>query len=168
MCKFFFSLPASRRCFLRSLFQAIQDILGKLKAHPKEEIIKMLDASRVGCDSGGTGRPPLSRALKIERDCLLRLGTSLGRCAEKMVRLALLDAQRMASTRPSMSRHEYIHQWAYFIGALTPAIDHTKMETRVSSGASRAFLPYVQNCVCRTNHTPKNLNPYCNSKRLYT
>lgn len=167
VCKMFFFLPVSHRCFLRSSCQAIHDRLGKLKTHPEEDVIKMLDASRVTNDWGGGGRPPLSRALKLERDCLLRLGTSLGRCAEKLVRLALLDAQRMATTRPpSASRPDCIQQWAYFIGALTPALDHTEMETKVRSGASRAFFVRCRE-LSRTVHNPKNHNAYCDSKSIH-
>ncbi|KAL3807471.1 hypothetical protein ACHAXA_006300 [Cyclostephanos tholiformis] len=93
---------------------------------------------------GREERGRLSRALKLERDCLVRLGISLGRCAEKLVRLALLDAQRMAATRPPpASRTEYIHQWAYFIGALTPALDHTEMETKVCRIAYNRSCPRI-------------------------
>lgn len=126
-----FFLQTNQNLFVSpSSFQAIQDRLGRLKSHPEEDIATMLDASHVVNDWRG-GRPPLSRALKLERDCLVRLGISLGQCAEKLVCLALLDALRMAARSPYASNPEYTHQWAYFIGALTPALDHTEMETKV-------------------------------------
>ena len=103
-----------------------------------------MDASHVVNDWEG-GRPPLSRALRLERDCLVRLGTSLGRCAEKLVCLALLDAQRMAARSPHSSGPEYVNQWAYFVGALTPALDHTGMEAKVRGGGLPRGAKY-KNC----------------------
>ncbi|KAL3775657.1 hypothetical protein ACHAW5_008127 [Stephanodiscus triporus] len=116
-------------CRCSDASRAIQDRLVRLKSHPEEDITKMLDASHVMND-WRVERPPLSRALMLERDYLVRLGISLGRCAEKLVCLALLDALRMAARSPYASKPEYTHQWAYFIGALTPALDHTEMETK--------------------------------------
>jgi hypothetical protein len=130
-----FFLTDQYPCISSLSFQAIQDRLGRLKSHPEEDIAKMMDASHVVNDREG-GRPPLSRALRLERDCLVRLGTSLGRCAEKLVCLALLDAQRMAARSPHSSGPEYANQWAYFVGALTPALDHTGMEAKVRGGGA--------------------------------
>jgi hypothetical protein len=77
---------------------------------------------------------PLSDALDLERDYLVKLGSTLGQCAEKMVCLALQDARRMASRSslsPGISKSETLNQWSYFITAITPALDHTEMETKV-------------------------------------
>lgn len=140
-----FFLTDQYPCISSLPFQAIQDRLGRLKSHPEEDIAKMMDASHVANDREG-GRPPLSRALRLERDCLVRLGTSLGRCAEKLVCLALLDAQRMAARSPHSSGPEYANQWAYFVGALTPALDHTGMEAKVRGGGARRVLAKYKNC----------------------
>ena len=76
-----------------------------------------------------TQNGPLSHALKLEREYLFQLGSILGQCAEKLICLALQDARRMsARTTPTA---ETAHQWAYFIGALTPALDHTEIESKV-------------------------------------
>ncbi len=37
----------------------------------------------------------------------------------------------MAARSPLSSGPEYVNQWAYFVGALTPALDHTGMEAKV-------------------------------------
>ena len=75
----------------------------------------------------------VSHALSIERECLSQLGAALGQCAEKLIALALQDARRVGSTNSSsLSTPEYAQQWAYFIGALTPALDHTEMDTKGS------------------------------------
>jgi hypothetical protein len=140
-------------------FQAIEDRLGRLKSHPEEDITMMMDASHVVNDWEG-GRPPLPRALKLERDYLFRLGTSLGRCAEKLVCLALLDAQRMAARSRFASGPDYIGQWAYFIGALTPALDHTEMETKVRGSAPLA---------CRVhNHSTQTSNIRVAFRNIYS
>ncbi|KAL7539868.1 hypothetical protein ACHAXR_012321 [Thalassiosira sp. AJA248-18] len=107
--------------------RAIQDRLNALTC-PEEDITKLFDASNV-MDESWRGQP-LSHALKLEREYLFQLGSSLGRCAEKLVCLALQDARRMATRPPSISQPESSHQWAYFIGAMSPALDHTEMETK--------------------------------------
>lgn len=89
----------------------------------------MLDASNVMNEARRD--QPLSRALKLEPEYLFQLGSVLGQCAEKMVCLALQDARRVAA-RSYTLKPENPHEWAYFIGAMTPALDHTEMETKAS------------------------------------
>ena len=89
----------------------------------------MLDASNV--NSGLQRNQPLSNALALEREYLFQLGTSLGRCAEKLVCLALQDARRMSARSPTRPMRESARDWAYFIGALTPALVHTEIDTKV-------------------------------------
>ena len=98
---------------------------------------KMLDSSNVMDELSQRDQLPLSHALNLEREYLFQLGSTLGQCAEKLVCLALQDARRMAtrsSLSSSVSTSESFHEWAYFIRAMTPALDHTEMETKVSNG----------------------------------
>ena len=83
----------------------------------------------------------VSYALAIERKCLSQLGTSLGQCAEKLVCLALQDVRRMATrTVPSSN----VQQWAYFIGALKPALDRTEMEKNGTEASMAISLSLSQ------------------------
>lgn len=108
--------------------RAIQDRLNALKSHPEEDITKMLDASNVRSETWSD--QPLSQTLNLEREYLFQLGSTLGQCAEKLVCLALQDARRMAASSSSISKPENLQEWAYFIGALTPALDHTEMDKK--------------------------------------
>ncbi|KAL9186739.1 hypothetical protein ACHAXT_010459 [Thalassiosira profunda] len=117
-------------CRCSDAARAIQDRLNTL-SQPETDVTKMFGASQAMADSRSV--QPLSNALNLERECLIQLGSSLGRCAEKMVCLALHEARRMAAATPS---DQSSHEWAYFIGALTPALDHTQMET---NGVGCAF-----------------------------
>lgn len=67
---------------------------------------------------------------KRELEYLIQLGEILGRCAEKLVCLALQEARRMASRPSAADTPENTYQWAYFVGALTPTLDHTEIETQ--------------------------------------
>ena len=91
----------------------------------------MFGASNVMNVSGAN--PPLSKALDVERDYLFQLGSNLGRCAEKLVCLALQEARRMLTGASSISQGDALNQWAYFIAAMTPALDHTEIDTKVST-----------------------------------
>lgn len=119
-------LALANQYSLQNLSQAIEDRLNKLRARPEEDITQMMDASSV-VNNSRTDQP-LSHALKLERDYLVELGSLLGRCAEKLVCLALQDARRMSKV--SSPVHEAARQWAYFVGALTPALDHTEIESK--------------------------------------
>ena len=90
----------------------------------------MFDASNVTRELQGD--QPLSNALALEREYLLQLGTNLGHCAEKLVCLALQDARRMLARSSTKPMRETALEWAYFIGALTPALVHTEIDTKVS------------------------------------
>ena len=115
-------------CRCSDASRAIQDRLGRFKSHPEEDIVTKLDASHVRNDTS-VGISSLSQALELERDYLIQLGTSMGKCTEKMICLALLDAQRMATRSSHTSMHD-IRQWEYFSEALTPALDHTEIEMK--------------------------------------
>mmetsp|Transcript_10291 Transcript_10291/g.25186 ORF Transcript_10291/g.25186 Transcript_10291/m.25186 type:complete len:136 (-) Transcript_10291:301-708(-) len=88
----------------------------------------MLDASNVTIETPRDHQ--LSHGIKLEREYLSQLGYRLGQCAEKLVCLALQDARRMAARSPTRPMHETSCEWAYFIGALTPALAHTEMVTK--------------------------------------
>merc|ERR1712161_115581 len=94
-----------------------------LKSHAEEDITKMMDASAFG------SMPPLSHALQLERTYLLDLGERLGRCAEKLVSLALQDSRRVAKQVLLGSSLERI-DLAYFISTLRPALEHTEIEAK--------------------------------------
>jgi hypothetical protein len=117
-------------CRCSDASRAIQDRLGRFKSHPEENIVTMLDASHVRNDTGLGWRPSLSQTIEVERDYLIRLGTSMGQCTEKLITLALLDAQRMVTRSSHSPMPEYIRQWEYFSEALTPALDHTEIELK--------------------------------------
>ena len=91
----------------------------------------MLDASHFR-DESVLDRLPLSHAMQLERENLLQLGSSLGRCAEKLIGLALQDVRRMLSVSTGVNGHEMAQEWAYFYGAMAPALDHTQVESKVS------------------------------------
>ena len=98
----------------------------------------MFDASNV-VEKSMVGQP-LSHALKLERELLVQLGSKLGQCAEKLVCLALQDARRMSVASSSISKTDFINEWDYFIGSITPALDHTQIETKVSQTDDNAYL----------------------------
>jgi hypothetical protein len=54
----------------------------------------------------------------------------MGQCTEKLICLALLDAQRMVTRSSHSPMPEYIRQWEYFSEALTPALDYTEIELK--------------------------------------
>jgi hypothetical protein len=112
-------------CRCSDASRAIQDRLNII-SRPEADMTKMLDASHIINESPRDQQ--LSQALILEREYLLQLGSSLGECAEKLVCLSLQEARRMSS-KPENSR-----EWAYFIRAMTPALDHTEIETKVSCG----------------------------------
>ena len=118
------------------LIQAIEDRLNSMKSHPEDDISKMLDASHVMDKSHGLNSL-VSHSMQIEREYLIQLGSSLGSCAEKIVCLALQDARRMISILTSapeeMAQHEMSKELAYFCAAMMPALEHTQIETKVSS-----------------------------------
>jgi len=119
-------------CRCSDASRAIQDRLNVL-SRPETDMTKMLDSSNVMDESSQRDQLPLSHALNLEREYLFQLGCTLGQCAEKLVCLALQDARRMAtrsSLSSSVSTSESFHEWAYFIRAMTPALDHTEMETK--------------------------------------
>jgi len=100
-------------------------------SRPEIDMTKMFDSSNV-MDVSRSDQPPLSHVLRLERECLLQLGSALGRCAEKLMCLALQEVRRMAtrSLSSNISKTQSVHEWAYFIGAMTPALEHTEMETK--------------------------------------
>jgi hypothetical protein len=114
-------------CRCSDASRAIQDRL-KALSRPEEDITKMLGASNVLNVSGSN--QPLSKSLDVEREYLSQLGSSLGRCAEKMVCLALQEARRLLSGASSISQGDTRDQWAYFIVAMAPALDHTEIDTK--------------------------------------
>ena len=104
----------------------------------------MLGASNVLNVSGSN--QPLSKSLDVEREYLSQLGSSLGRCAEKMVCLALQEARRLLSGASSISQGDTRDQWAYFIVAMAPALDHTEIDTKVSTSwqlSKSVFFPSI-------------------------
>jgi hypothetical protein len=109
--------------------QAIHDYLKTLEAHPEEDVTKMLHVSHVTNESQRVRH--LSGVLKREREYLSQLGEILGRCAEKLVCLALQDARRIALRPSSSITPESTYQRAYFVGAFTPTLDHTEIESKV-------------------------------------
>ncbi len=88
----------------------------------------MLHVAHVKSESRGAR--DTSRATTREHKYLTQLGEILGRCAEKLVCLALQDARRMASRPSAADTPDNTYQWAYFVGALTPTLDHTEIETQ--------------------------------------
>lgn len=105
-----------------------------MKTHPEDDVSKMLDAYHVMDDR--RNQLPLSAAMRLEKAYLIELGSSLGRCAEKLVALALQDSKRMvslaASTSGANANGMMQDEWAYFFSAMVPALDHTQIETKVS------------------------------------
>ena len=106
-------------CRCSDASRAIQDRLASMKSHPEEDITTLLKSSLLAPNSKGDQ----SLQLQLEKEYLLELGSCLGRCAEKLVSLALQDARRM-------SEYKNDQEWAYFVGAMTPALDHTQVETK--------------------------------------
>lgn len=82
--------------------------------HPENEIAMLLNNNPLKDQA-------ISSLMNIELEYQLKLATSLERCSEKLVSLALQDARWMSmmSTTP-----ETAQLWAYFVAALTPALDH--------------------------------------------
>jgi hypothetical protein len=106
-------------CRCADASRAIEDRLASMKSHPEEDITTLLKSSLLAPNSKGDQ----SFQLQLEKEYLLELGSCLGRCAEKLVSLALQDARRM-------SEYKNDQEWAYFVGAMTPALDHTQVETK--------------------------------------
>jgi len=105
-----------------------------MKSHPEDNITKMLNASHVFDRSLGYNVSE-SHAMELERNYLVELGSSLGNCAEKLTCLALQDARRMMANLTSMSEsgssyNQSTQELAYFCGAITPALEHTQIETK--------------------------------------
>jgi len=113
-------------CRCSDASRAIEDRLNVL-SRPETDITKMLDFSHVDKSRWDY---PLSHALKLEREYLLQLGSCLGQCAEKLVCLAIQDARRMAAIRSQSPSGIPKSEWAYFVGAMAPALDHTEMENK--------------------------------------
>lgn len=129
--------------------QAIHDYLNTLSSYPEEEITEMFHVATVANESQ-TVRNPAS-IFKREREYLAQLGDILGRCAEKLVCVALQDARRRALMLSEAATPENKYQWAYFIGALTPALDHTEIETKVRYSCTRIFILFPA-CILTTHY----------------
>lgn len=119
--------------------QAIRDYLKTLEVHPEEDVTRMLHISLVTNESHRVRH--LSDVLKREHGYLSQLGEVLGRCAEKLVCFALQDARRIALKLSSATTPESTYQWAYFVGAYTPTLDHTEIEIEVSIVQWRFVCP---------------------------
>ena len=109
-------------CRCSDAARAIEDRLASMKSHPEEDITTLLGSSIFNPNSQGDQRL-LSQSLQLEKEYLYELGSHLGQCAEKLISLALQDARRM-------SDYENDQEWAYFVGAMTPALDHTQVESK--------------------------------------
>ncbi|KAL7435715.1 hypothetical protein ACHAXM_004800 [Skeletonema potamos] len=109
-------------CRCSDAARAIEDRLASMKSHPEEDITTLLGSSIFNPNSQGDQRL-LSQSLQLEKEYLFELGSHLGQCAEKLISLALQDARRM-------SDYENDQEWAYFVGAMTPALDHTQVESK--------------------------------------
>ena len=109
-------------CRCSDASRAIEDRLASMKSHPEEDITTLLGSSVVNPNSQGDHRL-LSQSLQLEKEYLFEVGSYLGQCAEKLISLALQDARRM-------SDYENDQEWAYFVGAITPALDHTQVESK--------------------------------------
>jgi len=109
-------------CRCSDASRAIEDRLASMKSHPEEDITTLLSSSIVNPNSQGD-QTLLSQSLQLEKEYLVEVGSCLGQCAEKLISLALQDARRM-------SEYENDQEWAYFVGALTPALDHTQVESK--------------------------------------
>lgn len=129
--------------------QAIHDYLNTLSSDPEEEITKMFHVATVANELQTVRNP--AWIFKRERECLAQLGDILGRCAEKLVCLALQDARRRALMLSEAATPENKYQWAYFIGALTPTLDHTEIETKVRHSCTRIFISFPA-CIVSTTH----------------
>jgi len=109
-------------CRCSDASRAIEDRLASMKSHPEEDITTLLSSTIVNPNSQGDQRL-LSQSLQLEKEYLVEVGSCLGQCAEKLISLALQDARRM-------SEYANDQEWAYFIGAMTPALDHTQVESK--------------------------------------
>jgi hypothetical protein len=109
-------------CRCSDASRAIEDRLASMKSHPEEDITTLLNSSLVNPNSQGEQRL-LSQSLQLEKEYLVEVGSCLGKCAEKLISLALQDARRM-------TEYENDQEWAYFVGAMTPALDHTQVESK--------------------------------------
>jgi len=121
-------------CRCSDASRAIEERLHVMKSHPEDNITKMLNASHVFDRSLGYNVSE-SHAMELERNYLVELGSSLGNCAEKLTCLALQDARRMMANLTSMSEsgssyNQSTQELAYFCGAITPALEHTQIETK--------------------------------------
>jgi hypothetical protein len=134
------SCDLSRCC----LIQAIHDRLKTLESRPEEVVTNMLRVSNVMNESQRVRH--LSGVLKRERDYLTDLGARLGQCAEKLVCVALQDARRMASRPTSSATSETTYQWAYFVSALNPTLNHTEIESKVSRAMTICVLRQFDFC----------------------
>lgn len=96
-------------CRCHDASRTIQDFFTR---HPENEIAMLLNNNPLKDQA-------ISSLMNISSQ--LKLATSLERCSEKLVSLALQDARWMStmSTTP-----ETAQLWAYFVAALTPALDH--------------------------------------------
>ena len=109
-------------CRFLDASRAVEDRLISMKTHPEDDITTLMSSSIVNPNSFGDQRL-LSESLQLEKEYLYEVGSCLGKCAEKLINLALQDARRMSS-------HTNDQEWAYFVGAITPALDHTQVESK--------------------------------------